>query len=159
MFEEHSQASQRVLVCIVTQPSEMQRIRTESWYRIPLLHAPQGLSVGYLAFYLTAAFACQRYCILEYAQVVSISIARRCELLPEQAQHPRAQQRYLRYNLGVLQSLAQPIPSRKWRRISFIPTTLTQLLHAGDVSELWDSNTPGDYTALWGAGIGRRSLH
>ena len=159
MFEESSQINQRVLVCIVTQPSDMQRICDAGWYRIPLIHAPRGLSVGYLAFYLTAAFNSQRWSILEYAQVLSISIARRYELLPEQAQHPRAQQRYLRFSLGALQRLAQPIPSRKWRRISFIPTTLEQLLSARDVSELWNTNSFNGYDELWGAGIGRRSLH
>ncbi len=158
MLTQNLQQHMAVLVCVVTRPAEMQRIRQEGWYRIPLAHAPHGLSVAYLAFYLTAAFTSQRWAIYEYAEVLSISIARRDELLPEQAQHPRAQQRYLRYALGPLIALPQPIASRTWRRICFIPTTLGQLLSARDVGELWNRHSPNSSESIWGAGIGRRSL-
>lgn len=158
MFDSTQQTTQ-LLVCIVTRPAEMQHIREQGCYRIPLQHAPRGLAVSYLAFYLTAAFGKQRWAIHEYAEVLSVSIARRCEILPEQADHPRAQQRYLRYSLGPLQALAVAVPSRRLRRITFIPTSLEQLLSARDVSELWQSRSALGAEALWAAGIGRRSLH
>ena len=148
----------RVLVAIVTRPRDLAAARDEGWYRIPLRRAPRGLAAEYLAFYQTAAFGAERWAVRYMAAVRAVEIAARAALLPDESGHARASERYYRYALGPLQRLPAALPSRRLRRISFIPTTYGQLLRARDVAELWrpaDDTTAG-WDELWGAGINRR---
>lgn len=144
-----------VLVAVVTRPRDLELARAAGWYRVPLGRAPRGLACALLAFYQTAAFGPERWSVRYAAAVQSVSIAARRELLPDEAAHPRAQERYYRLALGPLWALPAPLPSRRLRRICFIPTTLGQLLRARDVAELW---RPPDLAApeLWGGGVRRR---
>ena len=52
----------------------------------------------------------------------------RAELLPDEPDHPRAGDSYYKIEIGPLQPLPRPVPSRALRRIAFIPTTLSRLL-------------------------------
>ncbi len=147
----------RVLVCVVTKPADLERARSDGWYRIPVAHAPRGMAADYLAFYQTAAFGGERWAIRWFAPVQAVKLARRVDLLPDQPGHRRAMEQYYCYELGPLELLPTAIPSRRLRRISFIATTLGQLHQARDVVELWDA--PACMVqGVWGAGIGRRSL-
>jgi hypothetical protein len=150
-------ADARVLVAVVTRPADLAAARDQGWYRIPLARAPRALHAEYLAFYQTAAFGTERWAVRYFAAVRAVSIATRAALLPGEARHPRAAARYFRFALGPLQALPAPVRSRRLRRVVFIPTTLGQLLRAGDVAELW--RPPEDaagWDALWGAGVNRR---
>jgi hypothetical protein len=148
----------RVLVAVVTRPCDLAKARTEGWYRVPLARAPRALAAEYLAFYQTAAFGAERWTVRYLAAVRAVGLARRAELLPEEPQHPRAAERYYRFALEPLTALPTPLPSRRLRRITFIPTTFGQLLRARDVAELWrpreDAGAP--WGELWGAGVNRR---
>ena len=73
----------------------------------------------------------------------------RAELLPGEADHPRAQERYFQIQIGALQQLPQAIPSRKLRRVTFISTTLERLLEAKEINDLWDKGRHQD--ELWEA--------
>ena len=147
----------RVLVAVITRPRDLAAARDEGWYRIPLRRAPRGLAAEYLAFYQTAAFGAERWAVRYLAPVRAVEIAARAALLPDEPGHARASERYYRYALGPLQPLPAALPSRRLRRISFIPTTYGQLLRACDVAELW--RPPDDlagWDELWGAGLNRR---
>jgi hypothetical protein len=128
---------QQALVCVVTHPADLERAG-RGWYRIPVARAPRGLAAEYLAFYLTAAFGEQRWSIRSIAAVQAVRLAQRAELLPEE-------------------DLPAPIPSRRLRRITFIPTTMSALLAARDVSQLWRASQ-AELPDVWGAGIGRRAV-
>ncbi len=52
-------------------------------------------------------------------------------------------------DIGPLWQLPQPIPSRRLRRITFIPTTLARLLAAREINGLWDKGEHQD--RLWHA--------
>ena len=127
----------RVLVAIVNRPCDLAAARNEGWYRIPLARAPRALHAEYLAFYQTAVFGPERWAVRYLAEVRSVGIATRAALLPAEAGHPRAGERYLRFAIGPLLTLPVPVPSRRLRRIAFIPTTAGQLLRARDLNELW----------------------
>jgi hypothetical protein len=148
----------RVLVCVVSRPCDFEQAHEHGWYRVPVRRAPRGLAAEYLAFYQTAAFGPERWAVRWLAPVLRVSLALRRELLPLEASHPRAHERYYRFALGELWRLPVPVPARRLRRIAFIPTTLGQLLRARDVVELW---RPAEEIAgaeeLWGAGVARRS--
>ncbi len=148
----------RVLVAIVTRRRDLAAARDEGWYRIPLARAPRALHAEYLAFYQTAAFDTERWVVRYMAEVRAVSIATRAALLPEEASHPRASERYYRFAIGPLLELPVPLPSRRLRRIAFIPTTAGQLLRAHDLNELWHNidDVSAGWDALWGAGVNRR---
>ncbi len=136
-----------VLVVVVNNQRDWQIVLTERWYRIPLQRAPRQVAAAYLAFYQTAAFPEARWAIRSYAPVESYRLMTRRQLLPDEPDHPRADHLYYRVALGPLCALPRLIPSRKLRRITFIPTTLQRLLAARDVSELWPA--PAAATKLW----------
>lgn len=136
-----------VLVVVVNNQRDWQIVQTARWYRIPLQRAPKQVAAAYLAFYQTAAFPDERWTIRSYAPVESYRLMTRRQLLPDEPDHPRADDMYYRVALGPLRALPHPIPSRKLRRITFIPTTLQHLLAARDVSELWPA--PAAATKLW----------
>lgn len=148
----------RVLIAVVTRPCDLANVRDAGWYRIPLVRAPRALAAEYLAFYQTAAFGGERWSVRYLAAVQAVSLARRAELLPAEAQHPRATERYYRFALGPLTALPTPLPSRRLRRICFIPTTYGQLLRARDVAELWHprEDAGAGWGELWGAGVNQR---
>jgi hypothetical protein len=148
----------RVLVVVVTRPKDLACARERGWYRVPLARAPRALHAEYLAFYQTAAFDAERWAVRYMAEVRAVAIATRAALLPDEPDHPRATQRYYRFALGPLGVLPAPIPSRRLRRLTFIPTTLGQLLRARDVAELWNpaEEALAGWEALWGAGVNRR---
>lgn len=147
-----------VLVAIVPQVADLERARNEHWYRIPLAKAPAILGCEYIAFYQTAAHGAERWSVRYIAAIQAVQICRRIDLLPEQAQHPRAQERYYRFNLGPIQTLPVVIPSQKLRRVSFIISSYSQLLRASDLRELWQAPelVDPDIDELWGAGFKHR---
>ena len=145
----------RVLVAIVNRPRDLAATRDDGWYRIPLARAPRALHADYLAFYQTAAFGTERWAVRYLAEVRAVAIATRAALLPDEAGHPRASARYYRFALGPLLALPAPLPSRRLRRVAFIPTTAGQLLRARDVAELWRplEEIAAGWEAVWGAGV------
>jgi hypothetical protein len=149
----------RVLVVVVTRPSDLLLAREQSWYRVPVAHAPARLAADHLAFYQTAAFGAERWSIRFYAPVLRYSIATRLELLPDEPRHPRAGERYYRIALGPMAALPMPIPAARLRRVVFIATSFGQLRRATDVRQLWrppEHGAPDD--GLWGAGLAGRSI-
>src|SRR5262245_45571386 len=148
----------RVLVAVVTRPCDLAKAREEGWYRIPLARAPRALAAEYLAFYQTAAFGAERWAVRYLAAVRAVGLATRATLLPAEPDHPRMAERYYRFALGPLHMLPAPLPSRRLRRITFIPTTYGQLLRAQDVAELWrpPEEAASGWEQLWGAGVNRR---
>ena len=128
----------RVLVAVINNRRDLELARQQGWYRIPLGRAPRQVGGDFLALYQTAAFGPQeRWAIRYYAQVRRVRIVKRVELLPDEASHPRADDRYFKVEIGPLQELPQPVPSLRLRRITFIPTTLDRLLKAQEINELW----------------------
>jgi hypothetical protein len=138
------------LVAVLNDPDDLLRAQREGWYRIPLLHAPRRIGADFLALYQTAAFPpAERWAVRWVAAVRGYRLTTRRELIPEQADHPRAGDRYYRVDIGALWPLPRPIPSRRLRRITFIRTTLGRLLEAEEINDLWVQTTARE--RLWEA--------
>lgn len=144
------------LVVVVNSALDWRRVQEEHWYRIPLRRAPRQAGAAFLAFYHTGIFEEERWSIYWYAPVRSVQILPRHILIPDEPAHPRAQELYLRYDLGPLEELPAPIPSRRLRRIVFIPTTLERLLSARDISQLWVKQSLQE--RLW-VELNRQGIH
>lgn len=144
-----------VLVAVVNNVRDLERARDEGWYRIPVQRAPRRVAAEYLAFYQTGAFGEEGCAVRYYAPVRRFHILTRAELLPDQANHPRAGDAYYKIEIGPLQPLPRPVPSRALRRITFIPTTLSRLLAAQEINELWQRDDPQQrlWLALREAGL------
>ncbi len=133
----------RVLVCLINKPHDLEIARWEHWYRIPYKNAPADFLADILAFYLTASFGDEKWAVHEYAHVRGHELVKRVDLLPDQPDHPHASDLYYKMQLGPLQRLTRPIPSLKWRRISFIQTSGDRFTNALELSELVQSHADG----------------
>jgi hypothetical protein len=129
-----------VLVAVITDPRDLQIARDEGWYRIPERHAPRRLAAEYLAFYQTRAFGDEKWSVRYMAPVRRYHLITRRELLPDQPDHPRADEQYYKLEIGPLEPLPHPIPSHRLRRITFIMTDLKSLLAAEEINDLWLSD-------------------
>lgn len=127
-----------VLVAVMADPRDLARARDEGWYRIPLARAPRQIAAEYLAFYQTGSFEpAERWAVRWIAAVRGYHLTTRRELIPEEPGHVRAGDRYYRVDLGPLERLPHPIPSRRLRRITFIHTTWDRLMAAEEINDLW----------------------
>lgn len=144
-------ARRSVLVAVVNNAEDMRRAASEGWYRIPQQSAPRRIGADYLAFYQTGAFkeSSEAHTVTFYAATRRYRLATRRELLPAEADHPRADQYYYCVEIGPLQRLERPVVAAKLRRVTFIHTTLERLLHAADVRELYTQDDP--FEQLWHA--------
>jgi hypothetical protein len=143
-------ADDAVLVVLVNKPRDLELARTQHWYRIPAKHAPPHFTQArYLAFYLTKAFGDTKWSIREYALVRGHELLRRRDLLPDEADHPRAEEPYYKLQLGSVIALPHPIVSRTSRRLLFFWTTGERFSRAVQMNDLLGKNPVDD--ALWGA--------
>jgi hypothetical protein len=138
-----------VLIAVVTSQRDLERACDEHWYRIPERSAPKFFPPDYVAFYLTKAFQTDAFSIRWYAQVRGHELVTRRDLLPDEPDHPRADQRYYKLQLGKLVELPHPIPSRSLRRITFILTNGKRLNEAWEINDLFLG--PREHDLLWRA--------
>jgi hypothetical protein len=125
-----------VLVAILKDKRDLEIARVLGWYRIPLKSAPKTVSVDYLALYQTAKFGDDKWAINYVAPVRGHELTTRAQLLRTQPDHPRAGEPYYKIQIGPLERLERSIPSRAWRRITFLYTTGEHLLRAEELNDL-----------------------
>jgi len=145
------------LVGIVPRKNLWPIIQKQRWYHIPVKSAPRNvLGVEYVAFYFPSVFGEKlKYQVIYYAPVLNIDTVKRIQLFPDEINHPRKNEDYYQFHLGRIKNLPQPIPSKRWRRIVHIPTSLQRLLTAKEINDLYDT-TPLEekmYRALKKGGI------
>jgi hypothetical protein len=116
---------------------------------VPVESAPARVGADYLAFYQTGVFGEERWAVNYYAPIRRYRIVSRRSLLPGEQDHHRADELYYKIEIGPLLRLPGPIPSRRLRRITFIPTTLERLLGAEEINDLWCGTR--DEEQLWRA--------
>ncbi|MCB0710896.1 MAG: hypothetical protein KDD67_01050 [Ignavibacteriae bacterium] len=131
------------LIAVVTTDADLQRFRDERWYRLPdrVLGRSLGKStlteVEHLAIYQTNNITDGVPGSIElYGKLLQVESMPRRELLPEEPDHPAANQIYHAFRLSEICRLEQPIVSRNPRRVTFIRTRLERLLRASDLSDL-----------------------
>ena len=144
----------RVLVAIMNNPRDFEIARDEGWYRIPAQRAPfSATEAAVLAFYFTKAFGEQKWSVRWYAPIRGHELVRRRDLFPEELDHPRAGEAYLKLQLGPLLALEHPIPSLRWRRITFIESSWDRFTAAEEVNDLYASGADGLYVTLKESGL------
>jgi len=126
-----------VLIGVVRRKKDLGIILKKHYYRIPLRHCPIQ-KFDYIAFYETSRLGEEGKAINYYARLKTKSEAKRVELLPDEPEHPRAEETYRVYHLGKIQRTQKRIENRSRRRISFGFTTWEKLLHSEEISQLFD---------------------
>lgn len=132
----------RVLVAYVPRPSDFDIVRRQGWYRIPQRYAPKGLNAEYLAFYFGSKFGEEKWAIHYYARRAGHELVRRRDLLPDEPDHPRADDIYYKVQVEDLRKLAQPIVSLRWRRVTFVHTTWDRFRDATEINDLFIEGGP-----------------
>ena len=127
----------RVLVAVMNRPKDFEIAQCEGWYRLPERRATAGAYFEYVAFYFTSAFAKQKWAIHYYARRLGHELVTRRQLLPDEPDHPRSDDRYYKLQLGPLQRRDPPIVSLRWRRIAFIHTTWDRFEAAEEINDLF----------------------
>ena len=145
-----------VLVAVMTRVRDFELARDEGWYRIPVRSAPKFFPPDYVAFYFTRAFKEQAFSVRYFAPVRGHELVKRRDLLPDEADHPRAEQPYYKLQLGQLVQRKQPIVSKTWRRLTFILTNGKHFSTASEINELILG--PKEHDILWRA-LKERGLH
>ncbi|MDF1514015.1 MAG: hypothetical protein P1S60_09415 [Anaerolineae bacterium] len=147
-------AADCVLVGVMNNPRDFDIARDEGWYRIPEAHAPDCTTdAAVLAFYFTTAFAEERWAIHWYAEVRGYELVLRKHLIPDSAQHPRANDRYFKMQIGPLMHRDPSIPSTRWRRINFIKSTWDRFSAAEEINDLFISGADGLFVTLKESGF------
>lgn len=136
------------LVALLKAPRDFEYLTREGWYRIPVASAPgkERWPPQWLAFYLPKAFGAEAYAVRYYGRVTALEQVPRRALIDEPGD-PKADQLYYRIQVTDLRPLPQPIPSKRFRRIVFIPTTYRKLFHAQEINDLFDDSPLEDL--LW----------
>lgn len=137
-----------VLIAIVKNPRDLEIARVLGWYRIPLATAPKTIRVDWIAFYQTAAFGDERWSVRYIAPVRGYELVTREELLRDERDHPQAKEPYFKLQLGPLETLHRPIPSKRWRRFTFLYSTGERLLLAKDLKDLKITSS-AEQASLW----------
>ncbi len=133
----------RVLVAIMNNKKDWQRVLDEGWYRIPVKHAPEGTPhFDWIGFYQTKAFGSDKWAIHYYAHVEGHELLPRKALIPSEPDHRRAKHWYYKLELGPLQHKLPPVISHHWRRITFIVTTGDRFEAAEEINDLFEHESP-----------------
>ena len=140
-----------VLVAIMNNLLDFVIARDQHWYRIPIHSVERFLKERWppqwLAFYQTKVFGSEAFAVNYYARVLDIRKVFRWQLFPDQPHDEKGQRRYYQLLLSPLQRLPQPILSRRWRLIVFIPTTWQKFTNAVEINDLYDESPLED--RLW----------
>jgi len=146
--------SDRVLVAIMNDRRDFDIAQDEGWYRIPTKYSPQSVSeTVVLAFYFTRVFGDEKWGVSWYGPVQGHELVHRRDLFPDEIEHPRADETYYKIQVGPLAKLEHPIPSLRWRRITFIETTWDRFTAAKEINDLYISGADGLFITLKEAGF------
>ena len=113
-----------LLVGIVNNIKDLEIIRDQHWYRIPVISANKLLAniwpPKWIAFYQSGRIKNNPFMIRYYARISEIKIVARKTLFPKEKDNVKSNKRYYKIYFNELLALSKPILSRRWRRIVFI---------------------------------------
>ena len=125
-----------LLIGLIPTPADLERAR-QGWYRLPEASAPAILAeCRALAFYQPRTFGAERWQIASWAEIQTIERLLRRDLLPDEPHHRRADEPYLKINLGPLYSVEPPLKSQKGRRLLFAPVRWAAFENAASLDTL-----------------------
>lgn len=132
------------LVAVVNNDLDLERFTRDRWYRIPERALGRSLrreslrEISALALYQTAGISAGLPGAIElWGEVEDISTLTRRELLPEEPEHPAADEPYRLIRIGRVERLPAPVVAPRPRRITFLRTSRRRLLSATRIDDLF----------------------
>jgi hypothetical protein len=128
----------RVLVGAVTRKKDLKLARDQGWYRIPQARMPRGVHTEYVAFFLNSRVAGQpEGGIYYFAEPAGVELKYRRDLLPDEADHPRANDVYYQVQLRNWREKSPPVLNPTRRTFAFIYTTWDRFVRAREIKDLY----------------------
>lgn len=138
-----SKLTRDTLVAVVSNDADLERFRTHGEYRIPVRAVGHAIAqatlheICYLALYQTTAITDGIAGAIElWGAIAERRIGTRREIVPEQPNHPAANECYHLLRVSPIQGLERPIVAPARRRFSFIRTSRERLLAASTLDDL-----------------------
>jgi very-short-patch-repair endonuclease len=128
-----------VLIGVLKDRRDLHILLKKLWYRIPILHSPKR-KPDFVAFYEPARFSKSGGFIRYYGKIKNIEIAKRKNMLPDEYDHPMADEDYYKISFHKIEQLPKPIRNKNKMRISFGFTTIDRLLSAKNIAQLFSIN-------------------
>jgi very-short-patch-repair endonuclease len=144
------------LIAVLNTRADLNYALTEHWYHIPVRSAPPDVTGRrWIGFFLNQAFGARALSIPYWAAVEEVTTVRRVELLPAEAEHPRASAWYYRLALGPLEKRPEPIYCYRRRRIVFISSVWSKFVTAREINDLYHESPLEDrlWTAFQNEGV------
>lgn len=140
-----------VLVAIINNPRDFAILNERNWYRIPVTSVEKWLKgrwpPAWLAFYQTKIFGKDAWAVNYYAKVLDIRQVHRLQLFPDEVPNEKSGKEYYQIFVEPLRRLPKPIHGKRYRRITFIPTTWEKFVNAVEINDLSDESPLED--RLW----------
>lgn len=145
-----------VLVAVVRNRIDWAIACEQQWYRVPMTQVAklekrkQWPPPRWLAFYHPKKFGSPLGCrVTFFAEITGWTVVPRSQLLPTDSDPTKQDQLYCKLEWSDLQALSQPIPSYRFRRLVYIPTTWEKFMTATEINDLWDDSPLED--RMWAA--------
>lgn len=147
----------RVLVGVVKRKRDLVFARDAHWYRIPQAQMPRGVNAEYIALFLNKSiFKDRESGVHFFARRTGLELAYRYQLLPDESDHPHANNVYYKVQLDSLREKTPGVLNPTRRRFSFIYTTWDRFVHAQQIGDLYstaDYYVDRVYHALRSSGV------
>lgn len=128
----------RVLIGVINRKRDFNYLLQENWYRIPEQRMHLGVHAEYIGFFLSGSpFKEMSGGIHHYGQLKGVELRSRRDLIPSEADHPRADHTYYRLSIGQLTLRKTPILNPTKRAIAFVYTTWDRFIAAKVISDLY----------------------
>ncbi|MBL8115960.1 MAG: hypothetical protein JNJ78_00390 [Anaerolineae bacterium] len=146
----------RVLVGVINRKRDLDHALQNWWYRIPEGRMKHGVNTEYIAFFLSRAFKERNGGIYYFAECQGFELVKRRDLIPEEHNHPRADEVYYKLQFRNVKEKSPPVINTTKRSVSFIYTTWDRFVKATTIRDLYskeDIFVDRIYHALHHAGI------
>jgi hypothetical protein len=130
----------RVLIGVINRRVDFESARDQGWYRIPIERAPKHIDTEYVAFYFSRNFKEKNGGVHYFARRTGHELVRRRDVLPDEANHPRANNLYYRIALGKMQEKHPPILNPTGRPLAFVFTTWDRFVTASTIADLYSTS-------------------
>jgi len=130
-------AEDRVLVGVINRKRDLETVLGKKWYRIPQNQMKRGVNAEYIAFFLSKAFGERNGGIHYFADRKGVELLYRRDLLPQEPNHPRANEAYYKIQLGTIHPKEPPVLNKSRRTLSFVYTTWDRFVKATKISDLY----------------------
>lgn len=131
----------RVLVGVINRKRDLKTLLDEQWYRIPQNKLKRGIHAEYLGFFLSGrVFKEKSGGIHYYARIKGLELQYRRDLLPKEADHPRAEDVYYKVLLDVPREKEPTVLNPTKRTVSFIHSTWDRFIQATEIADLYSKS-------------------